>query len=83
MGLYAEIKEDFSNAYKNDPALNSKLDFLFNYPGVWAVAWYRVAHKLYTSNFKSLARIVMGLTQILTNIDIHPGAKIGKRVFID
>jgi len=83
VGLYAEIKEDFSNAYKNDPALNSKLDFLFNYPGVWAVAWYRVAHKLYISNFKSLARIVMGLTQILTNIDIHPGAKIGKRVFID
>ncbi len=83
MGLYAEIKEDFSNAYKNDPALNSKLDFLFNYPGVWAVAWYRIAHRLYASNFKSLARIIMGLTQILTNIDIHPGAKIGKRVFID
>ena len=83
MGLFSEIKEDFSNAYKNDPALNSKLDFLFNYPGVWAVAWYRVAHKLYMSNFKSLARIIMGLTQILTNIDIHPGAIIGKRVFID
>ncbi|MBW6488875.1 serine O-acetyltransferase [Sulfurimonas sp.] len=83
MGLYAEIKEDFSNAYKNDPALNSKLDFLFNYPGVWAVAWYRIAHKLYVANFKSLARVIMGLTQILTNIDIHPGAKIGKRVFID
>lgn len=83
MGLYAEIKEDFSNAYKNDPALNSKLDFLFNYPGVWAVAWYRIAHRLYVANFKSLARVIMGLTQILTNIDIHPGAKIGKRVFID
>jgi len=83
LGLYAEIKEDFSNAYKNDPALNSKLDFLFNYPGVWAVAWYRIAHKLYVANFKSLARVIMGLTQILTNIDIHPGAKIGKRVFID
>jgi serine O-acetyltransferase len=83
LGLFTEIKEDFSNAYKNDPALNSKLDFLFNYPGVWAVAWYRVAHKLYMANFKSLARIIMGLTQILTNIDIHPGAIIGKRVFID
>ncbi len=83
MGLYADIKEDFSNAYKNDPALNSRLDFLFNYPGVWAVAWYRIAHRLYTSNFKSLARVIMGLTQILTNIDIHPGAKIGRRVFID
>jgi serine O-acetyltransferase len=83
VGLYADIKEDFSNAYKNDPALNSRLDFLFNYPGVWAVAWYRIAHRLYTSNFKSLARVIMGLTQILTNIDIHPGAKIGRRVFID
>ncbi|MCF6310621.1 MAG: serine O-acetyltransferase [Sulfurimonas sp.] len=83
MGLYSEIKEDFSNAYKNDPALNSKIDFLFNYPGVWAVAWYRVAHRLYYSNFKRFARIIMGLTQILTNIDIHPAAKIGKRVFID
>ncbi len=83
MGLYAEIKEDFSNAYKNDPALNSKIDFLFNYPGVWAMAWYRFAHKLHNSDFKRLARITMGLAQIFTNIDIHPAAKIGKRVFID
>jgi len=83
MGIFSEIKEDFSNAYKNDPALNSKLDFLFNYPGVWAVAWYRIAHKLYNANFKRIARIIMGFTQILTNIDIHPAAKIGKRVFID
>ncbi len=83
MGLYAEIKEDFSNAYKNDPALNSKFDFLFNYPGVWAVAWYRIANRFYKANFKSFARIIMGLNQFLTNIDIHPGAVIGKRVFID
>ena len=83
MGLYKEIKEDFSNAYKNDPALNSKIDFLFNYPGVWAIAWYRIAHRLHTSNFKRLARMVMGLTQIFTHIDIHPAAIIGQRVFID
>jgi len=83
LGLFSEIKDDFSNAYKNDPALNSKIDFIFNYPGVWAVAWYRVAHRLYNSNFKRLARIIMGINQILTNIDIHPAATIGKRVFID
>lgn len=83
MGIFAEIKEDFSNAYKNDPALNSRIDFLFNYPGVWAVAWYRIAHKLYKLNFTRTARIIMGLNQILTNIDIHPAAIIGKRVFID
>jgi serine O-acetyltransferase len=83
LGLFSDIKEDFSNAYKNDPALNSKFEFLFNYPGVWAIAWYRIANKLYLSNFKRLARIIMGLAQIITNIDIHPAAKIGKRVFID
>jgi len=83
MGIFAEIREDFSNAYKNDPALNSRLDFLFNYPGVWAVAWYRIAHKLHNANFKRIARMIMGISQILTNIDIHPAAKIGKRVFID
>lgn len=83
MGLYSEIKDDFANAYKNDPALNSKLDFIFSYPGVWAVAWYRVAHKLHKANYKRLARMIMGLNQIITNIDIHPAAEIGKRVFID
>ena len=83
MGLYSDIKEDFANAYKNDPALNSKLDFLFNYPGVWAMAWYRLAHKLYCANFKRIARMIMGLNHIFTHIDIHPAAQIGKRVFID
>lgn len=83
MGIFALIREDFFNAYKNDPALNSRVEFLFNYPGVWAIAWYRVAHKLYVANFKRTARLLMGFVQILTNIDIHPGAQIGRRVFID
>jgi len=47
------------------------------------MAWYRIAHGLYRSNFKTLARVIMGLNQIFTNIDIHPGAVIGRRVFID
>ncbi|MBU0721577.1 serine O-acetyltransferase [bacterium] len=83
MGLFTDIKEDFTNVYKNDPALSSKLDFIFNYPGVWAVAWYRIANRLYRANFKRLARIIMGINQIITNIDIHPAATIGKRLFID
>ena len=83
MGIYSDIKEDFANAYHNDPALNSKIDFLFNYPGVWAIAWHRIGHRLHTSNFKRFSRIIMGLTQIFTHIDIHPAATIGKRVFID
>lgn len=83
MGIFADIKEDFSNVYKTDPALESRVDFLFNYPGVWAVAWYRIANKLYRANFRRLARMIMGVNHIVTNIDIHPGATIGKRVFID
>ena len=83
MGLYSDIREDFANAYKNDPALISRLDFIFNYPGVWAIVWYRIAHRLYNRNFKRLARSLMGFTQILTHIDIHPAANIGQRVFID
>jgi serine O-acetyltransferase len=83
MGLLAEIKEDFLNVSENDPAYSSKLDFLFNYPGVWAIIWYRVAHRLYKANFKRFAKMIMGINQIITNIDIHPAAQIGKRVFID
>lgn len=83
MGLFSEIAEDFSNVTKNDPAISSRIEFLFNYPGVWAIFWYRIANRLYRKNFRSLSRIIMGLNQILTNIDIHPGATIGRRVFID
>jgi len=83
LGLYAHIKEDFANAYKKDPALNSWIDFLFNYRGVWAIFWYRLSHALYMMNFKRFARILAGFSQWLTNIEIHPAAKIGNRVFID
>ncbi|MFA6188216.1 MAG: serine O-acetyltransferase [Sulfuricurvum sp.] len=83
MGLFSEISEDFSNVYKNDPAISSRLELLFNYPGVWSIFWYRIANRLYRNNFKAIARIIMGVNQIITNIDIHPGATIGRRVFID
>lgn len=83
MGLFSEIAEDFSNVYKNDPAISSRIELFFNYPGVWAIFWYRISSRLYRNGFKSFARFLMGVNQILTNIDIHPGATIGRRVFID
>ena len=83
MSLLSQIKEDFANAYKNDPALNSALDFLFNYRGVWAIFWYRICHALYMRGFKRTARIISGFSQWLTSIEIHPAACIGSRVFID
>jgi len=83
LGLFSEIAEDFSNVYKNDPAISSRIELFFNYPGVWAIFWYRISNRLYRKGFRALARILMGLNQIVTNIDIHPGATIGRRVFID
>lgn len=83
LGLFEQIKEDFNVPKNNDPALNSKLEIIFNYPGVWAIINYRVANKLYIKGFKKIARIYSGISQFLTNIDIHPAAQIGRRVFID
>jgi len=83
MSLWGQIKEDFRIVLEKDPAISSKFELFFNYPGLWAIFWYRIAHKLYLSNFKTLSRVIMGLSQMLTNIDIHPASKIGRRVFID
>jgi len=83
ISLWQQIKEDFSVPKVNDPALNSSIELFFNYPGVWAVINHRIANKLYKKNFKITARIIMGITQFLCNMDIHPAATIGRRVFID
>lgn len=81
--LLKQIKEDFNVPKSNDPALNSKLEIFFNYPGVWAIINHRIANKLYVNGFKKLARVYSGISQFLTNTDIHPAATIGRRVFID
>ena len=65
-----------------DPAPHSRLEIL-TYPGVWALAWHRVAHGLYRRRLFLLARIVNHFSRMLTAIDIHPGAKIGRNFFID
>lgn len=83
LGLFSQIKEDFNVAKNNDPALESNFEVIFNYPGVWAIIHYRIANRLYLKGFKILSRIYSGISQFLTNIDIHPAATIGRRVFID
>lgn len=82
-GILVIIREDFLTPSRNDPALKSKIELLFNYPGVMALVHYRIAHALYGRGFRILARMIMGFMQFLTNIDIHPAARIGRRVFID
>ena len=83
MGLLSQIREDFRNVYNNDPAIHSRVELFFNYPGVWAIANHRIANRLHKANWKRMARVIMGINQIITNIDIHPAATIGERVFID
>ena len=83
MTLWSLIKEDFSLPKKNDPALQSQLELIFNYPGVWAIINYRISNSLYKKGYKRFARIISGISQLLTNTDIHPAATIGRRVFID
>lgn len=83
MGFFGIIKEDFSQPKVQDPAYNSCVELFFNYPGIWAVVNYRFAHFFYTKNFKRTARIISGISQFLTGVDLHPGATLGRRIFID
>jgi serine O-acetyltransferase len=83
ISLFKQIKEDLLTPWRNDPAINSKVELFINYPGVWAIINYRIAHKLYQKGWIRLARFLMGITQFITNVDIHPASKIGRRVFID
>jgi serine O-acetyltransferase len=81
--LWKIIKEDFNTVVTNDPAIASRFELFFNYPGVWALFWHRIAHQLYIRGWKKLGRTLMGISSWLTSIDIHPEAVIGRRVFID
>ncbi|MDX9795921.1 MAG: serine O-acetyltransferase [Arcobacteraceae bacterium] len=83
LSLWKQIKEDFGVPKLNDPALESTVELFFSYPGVWAIINYRIANRLYRKNWKNLARIISGISQFLTNMDIHPACTIGRRVFID
>ncbi|RAX57335.1 serine O-acetyltransferase [Helicobacter monodelphidis] len=83
MSLWAILKEDFAVVLQKDPAIASKIELFFNYPGLLAIIHYRFAHALHRRGWKVLARIIMGFTQFITNIDIHPAAIIKRRVFID
>lgn len=83
LSLFKQIKEDFSVPKKNDPALSSSLELIFNYPGVWAIVFHRITNRLYKRGFRLIARMIMGIAQFLFKMDIHPAATIGRRVFID
>ena len=77
------IKEDLENALQRDPAARSKLEVFLVYPGVHAIWGYRWANFLWRHNLKLAARVHMAWVRSVTGIEIHPGAQIGRRFFID
>ena len=83
MGFFKDIKEDIDAAVERDPAARNELEALLCYPGVWALIWHKPAHWMYNHNMKLLARILSQRVRHTTGIEIHPGAKIGRRCFID
>ena len=83
MNIFTTIKEDFLNVKRNDPALHNTFELFFNYPGLWAMFFYRLSNSLYKRGLRFIPRFISALGQFLTTIDIHPAATIGCRVFID
>jgi serine O-acetyltransferase len=83
MKLLERIREDIQTVKERDPAAKNTLEILLFYPGLHAIWFHRVAHLFYRKRFYTLARMISHISRFLTGIEIHPGAKIGRRFFID
>lgn len=83
MAFFRDVREDIQTVLKRDPAARNSLEVLLCYPGIWSLIFHKPAHFLYKHNLKLLARIISQLTRFFTGIEIHPGATIGRRCFID
>ena len=81
--MFTKIREDISVVFERDPAARSTWEILTTYPGIHAILIHRLASRLWKWNFKWLARFISHLGRWFTGIEIHPGATIGRRVFID
>lgn len=80
--MFDRLKAYLDSICARDPAPRSRWEVL-TYPGVWALAWHRVAHWLFEAELFLLARMVNHFSRAITGIDIHPGARIGRNFFID
>lgn len=81
--LYESLKEDIKSALERDPAARNAIEVLLFYPGLHAIWMHRIAHFLWQNDFKLLGRGLSHISRFLTGVEIHPGAKLGRRVFID
>ena len=83
MSLLARIREDIRTAYRRDPAAINTIEILLAYPGLHAIWLHRIAHWLHLRGVPVIPRLLSHLSRFLTGIEIHPGAIIGRRFFID
>lgn len=81
--MFKRIIEDIDAVFARDPAARSRLEVVLCYPGFHSMLFYRLSHWLWRRQFKLLARFISYLGRFFTNIEIHPGASIGRRFFID
>lgn len=81
--MFRRIAEDIRTAFREDPAARNVIEVLLCYPGLHAIWIYRIAHFFWIHRWKSFARLISHISRFLTGIEIHPGAKIGRRFFID
>jgi serine O-acetyltransferase len=81
--VFRAIKEQIDTIFREDPAARSTLEIILCYPGFHAILMHRLAHRLHTWGLRLPARMISQLARGLTGIEIHPGAKIGRRFFID
>ena len=81
--MFTRIKEDIRTVFKKDPAARSVIEVLTCYPGLHAVWMHRTAYFLWTHKLQYLARLISHINRFFTGIEIHPGATIGRRFFID
>ncbi len=81
--MFRSIREQIDTIFREDPAAKGVLEIVFYYPGFHAVVLHRLAHGLYRRSFVTLGRMVSQFSRLITGIDIHPGAMIGRRLFID
>jgi serine O-acetyltransferase len=81
--IFQDLREDIQSVLARDPAARTSVEVVLCYPGFQAIATYRVAHWLWQRNWKLLARFLSNVARTITGIEIHPAARIGKRLFID
>jgi len=81
--MFKNLREDINSVFERDPAARNVFEIIFCYPGLHALWIYRIAHWFWINEFFFLGRFISHLGRFLTGVEIHPGAKIGRKFFID